>query len=70
MNLSNKLRAAYLTAGTAATSLMLSAPAFAGEFADAVSEGVDKTELTAIGLIVLAVCGIILLVRSGRKVAT
>lgn len=52
-----------------ATALVVSGVASAGELSEAVSGGVDKTELTAIGVIVLGVSGIILLIRSGKKTA-
>jgi len=69
MNFSTKMRAAGATVATAATAMLASAPAFAGELSDAVQAGVDTTELTAIGVIVLGVAGIILLIRSGRNAA-
>jgi len=52
-----------------ATALVVSGAATAGDLAEAVSGGVDKTELTAIGVIVLSISGIILLIRSGKKTA-
>lgn len=69
MNLSTKLRAAGATVATAATAMMASPLAYAGELSDAVQGGVDTTELMAIGVIVLTVAGIILLIRSGKKAA-
>ncbi|PJJ98280.1 hypothetical protein CO615_09760 [Lysobacteraceae bacterium NML75-0749] len=43
--------------------------AFAGELATAFEGGVDKAELSAIGVVVLAVCGIVFLIRSARRTA-
>ncbi|XQA67129.1 hypothetical protein ACM9XC_07285 [Xanthomonas sacchari] len=57
--------AAKLAVG--ATALVVSGLASAGEMAEAVSAGVDKTELTAIGVVVLTITGIILMIRSGKK---
>ncbi|WP_126970338.1 hypothetical protein [Xanthomonas sp. BRIP62411] len=65
----SKLKTLF-TQAAAVTSAALVAPmAFAGEMSEAVGSGVDKTELTAIGVIVLSVAGIILLIRSGKKTA-
>jgi len=59
----NKIAAVATTASVA----LASAPAFAGEYAEAVKGGVDTAELLAIGVVVLTVAGIILFIRSGRK---
>ena len=69
MDLKNKLKKFGAAATAAATTAMVSGAAYAGEYSEAVSGGVDKTELTAIGVIVLTVSGIILLIRSGKKAA-
>ncbi|MDC8639993.1 hypothetical protein [Xanthomonas hortorum] len=65
----SKLNTLFAQAAAVATTAMAAPMAFAGEYSEAVSSGVDKTELTAIGVIVLSVAGIILLIRSGKKSA-
>ncbi len=62
-----KSRAKIVAVGAAATAALAPAAAFAGEYATAVESGVDKAELTAIGVIIMSIAGIILLIRSGRK---
>ncbi|MEH6416210.1 hypothetical protein [Pseudomonas sp. CGJS7] len=61
------LRTKQAVAGT--TAALFAAAATAGPAAEAVSAGVDKAELTAIGLVVLGIAGVILFIRSGRKAA-
>ncbi|TDB26198.1 hypothetical protein ATCM_00055 [Stenotrophomonas sp. ATCM1_4] len=69
MKIKNKLKKFGAAATTAATTAMVSGAAFAGEFSEAVSAGVDKAELTAIGIVVVTISGIILLIRSSKKAA-
>lgn len=64
-NLRSKLAAASAVAMTAA----MTGPAFAGELAEAATSGMDKSELMLIGVAVLAVSGVIFLIRAGRKTA-
>lgn len=63
LNARKKVAAVATTASVA----LASAPAFAGEYSEAVKGGVDNAELMAIGVVVLTVAGIILFIRSGRK---
>lgn len=52
-----------------AVTAMASAPAFAGDLASAATDGMDKAELLLIGAAVLTLCGVIALIRSGKKAA-
>ncbi|MEI2455340.1 hypothetical protein [Lysobacter firmicutimachus] len=54
---------------TALSLTAFAAAANAGAMAEAVSSGVDKPELLLIGGIVLGIAGIVLMVRSGKRVA-
>jgi len=69
MKIKNKLKKFGAAATTAATTAMVSGAAFAGDLSEAVNGGVDKAELTAIGVVVLTIAGIILLIRSAKKSA-
>lgn len=69
-NAVSRLRNAGSKVVAGAAVALTSASAFAGDLSEAVSAGVDKTELTAIGVIVLGIAGVILLIRSGKKAAT
>lgn len=69
MKIKNKLKKYGSAVATAATTAMASGAAFAGEMSEAVSAGVDKTEIIAIGVVVLTITGIILMIRSGKKSA-
>ena len=53
--------------GALATTAMVTGNVMAGELATSLETGVDKAELTAIGVVVLAIAGIILLIRSAKK---
>ncbi|WP_408953709.1 hypothetical protein [Lysobacter sp. Hz 25] len=53
--------------GTAAA--LVATAASAGAAADAVKAGVDNAELIAIGIVVLTIAGIVLFVKSGKRVA-
>ncbi|MCW4455543.1 hypothetical protein OK348_12175 [Flavobacterium sp. MXW15] len=64
-----KLKNLFYTGSAFAATAMLSAPAFAGELADAVTDGVDRAELMLIGVAVLTVAGLIFMIRSGKKAA-
>ncbi|ASY88984.1 hypothetical protein ACCP16_13800 [Xanthomonas citri pv. malvacearum] len=66
----SKLKTLFAQAAAITSTALVAPMAFAGEMSEAVSSGVDKTELTAIGVIVLSVAGIILLIRSGKKSAS
>ncbi len=63
--INHKLAVASAVAMTAA----MSGPAFAGELAGAVTDGIDKGEITLIGVAVLGLAGLIALIRAGRKAA-
>ena len=69
-NAVSRLRNAVSKVVAGAAVALTSASAFAGDLSQAVADGVDKTELTAIGVIVLGISGVILLIRSGKKAAT
>ena len=63
-------RAKQIAQGASALALTaMVAPAFAGELASAVTEGIDKAELMLIGAAVLALAGVIALIRAGKKAA-
>lgn len=65
MKMKNSIK--KIVAGTVA---MVAAPAaFAGELATAVTGELDKAELTLIGVGVLALAGVVALIRAGRKSA-
>ncbi|HGP0654921.1 TPA: hypothetical protein ACKP0Q_000088 [Stenotrophomonas maltophilia] len=65
-NARNKLAAVSAIGMTA----LASAPAFAGELASAATEGMDKAELILIGVAVLSLCGVIALIRAGRRASS
>lgn len=65
-NARNKLAAVSAIGMTA----LASAPAFAGELAASATEGMDKGELILIGVAVLALSGVIALIRAGRRAAS
>ncbi|MBH1744315.1 hypothetical protein I5V28_00510 [Stenotrophomonas maltophilia] len=65
-NVRNKLAAVSAIGMTA----LASAPAFAGELASAATEGMDKAELILIGVAVLSLCGVIALIRAGRRASS
>lgn len=69
-NFISKARNKIAAVATTASVALASAPAFAGEYAEAVKGGVDTAEILAIGIVVLTVTGIILFIRSGKKAAT
>jgi len=69
-NAVSRLRNAGSKVVAGAAVALTSASAFAGDLSDAVTTGVDKTELTAIGAVVLGLAGIILLIRSGKRAAS
>lgn len=53
----------------AATTGFVASQAHAGVLADAVTDGIDVAELTLIGVAVLAMYGVIALIRGGKKAA-
>jgi hypothetical protein len=56
------------SAGAASLLCFAMAPAaFAGELAEAATSGMDKSELTLIGVAVMALCGVVALIRAGRR---
>ncbi|KUJ02722.1 hypothetical protein AR275_18770 [Stenotrophomonas maltophilia] len=65
-NVRNKLAAVSAIGMTA----LASAPAFAGDLATAATEGMDKAELTLIGVAVLTLAGVIALIRAARRAAS
>ena len=65
-NVRNKLAAVSAIGMTA----LASAPAFAGELATAATDGMDKAELTLIGVAVLTLAGVIALIRAARRAAS
>jgi hypothetical protein len=67
INLRSKARNVSIKAAAVVSTAMVSVPAFAGELANAATEGMDKTELGLIGAAVLAMCGLVALIRAGRK---
>ena len=50
-----------------ASTALVAAPAFAGDLATAATEGMDKAELALIGAAVLTLCGVVALIRAGRR---
>lgn len=64
-------RAKQIATGATAFAMtaMVSAPAFAGELAEAVTTNIDKGELTLIGVAVLALAGVIALIKGGKRAA-
>lgn len=70
MDIKNKIKKAAIGFAATATTALVPVAAFAGELDEAVSQGVDKTVLTAIGVVALTITGIILLIRSGKKAAS
>ncbi|WP_064749618.1 hypothetical protein [Lysobacter antibioticus] len=55
---------------TALSLTAFAAAANAGAMSEAVSGGVDKAELLLIGVVVLTISGVVLMVRSGKRVAS
>jgi hypothetical protein len=64
-----KIKTAATAATLGAVSFVAAPSAFAGEMADAVISGMDKTELSLIGAAVLALVGIVVLIRKSGKAA-
>lgn len=56
-----------IKAASVASIAMVAAPAFAGELATAATEGMDKGELTLIGVAVLTLCGVVALIKKGQR---
>ncbi|MGH8040317.1 MAG: hypothetical protein ACRES5_08515 [Pseudomonas sp.] len=65
-----KLRSIATKATAVVTTAMVAAPAFAGDLADAVTQSAEPAELTLIGVAVLTLCGVILMIRSGKRAAS
>lgn len=63
------LRSIGLKAAAVATTAMVAAPAFAGDLATAVTEGLNGAELTLIGVGVLTLSGIVVLIKKGQRAA-
>lgn len=61
--INHKLAAASAFALTA----VMTGPAFAGPLAEAASSEMDKGELALVGAAVLTLCGVVALIRAGRK---
>ncbi len=62
-------RAKQIASGASlfAVTAMATRPAFAGELADAATAAMDKAELVLIGVAVLTLCGVIAMIRSGKR---
>lgn len=67
INLRSKVRNVSIKAAAVVTTAMVSVPAFAGPLAQAATDGMDMAELGLIGAAVLAMAGLIALIRAGRK---
>ncbi|WP_282262330.1 hypothetical protein [Stenotrophomonas sp. PS02301] len=67
INLRSKLRGVATKAAAVVSTAMVAAPAFAGELATAAADGMDKTELYAIGAAVLTLCGVVVLIKKGQR---
>lgn len=63
----NNLHKIGLKAAAIASTALVAAPAFAGELATAATEGMDKGELTLIGVAVLTLCGVVALIKKGQR---
>jgi len=61
------LRKIGIKAAAIASTALVAAPAFAGELATAATEGMDKGELTLIGVAVLTLCGVVALIKKGQR---
>ncbi|WP_312704148.1 hypothetical protein [Stenotrophomonas lactitubi] len=66
-NFKKNLRKFGIKAAAVASTAMVAAPAFAGELASAATEGMDKAELTLIGVAVLTLCGVVALIKKGQR---
>ncbi len=65
--MNKNLRKIGLKAAAIASTAMVAAPAFAGDLATAATEGMDKAELTLIGVAVLTLCGVVALIKKGQR---
>jgi len=66
-NLYSKARNVSIKAAAVVTTALVSAPVFAGPLAEAATGGMDIAELSLIGAAVLGMCGVVALIRAGRK---
>jgi hypothetical protein len=62
-----KYRNKIATGVTGVTALVAAGAASAGELADAAVGSMDKTELVAIGVGVLILCGVVTIVKMGKR---
>lgn len=46
---------------------LIAGTAHAGELADAVTDNLDKAEMTAIGVGILALCGVVVLIKKAQR---
>lgn len=53
-----------------AVTALASAPAFAGDLATGATGGMDKAELLLIGVAILTLCGVIALIKAGKRAAS
>lgn len=56
--------------GAGVAAVATAGAASAGELATAVTDGLDKGELTLIGVGVLTLCGVVALIKSGKRAAS
>lgn len=69
-NLPARAKSIVTGASAFAITAMATAPAFAGDLATAATESMDKGELMLIGVAVLTLCGVIALIRAGKRAAS
>ena len=62
-------RAKQIASGASALAVtaLVSAPAFAGDLATVATDGMDKAELLLIGAAALVLCGVVALIRAGKR---
>lgn len=68
-NVAAKAKSTAAKAATVATAALATAPAFAGELATAATSAMDPAELTLIGVGVMALVGVVVLIRKGSRAA-
>ncbi|WDK64794.1 hypothetical protein JH271_10835 [Xanthomonas campestris pv. campestris] len=69
MNKNTTKRFTLAKIGTGLAAAVAAGAASAGELAEAAVGAMDKTELTAIGVGVLILCGVVAIIKSGKRAA-
>lgn len=65
----HKFKNAAAKAAAVLTTALVAAPAFAGDLASAATGAMDPAELTLIGVGVMALVGVVVLIKKGSRAA-